>query len=526
MKQTDYHFFTDIEKILNITISNKPSSVCMDQNVLIVFTLQNRHILKSFLSDEYGIDISDSFISSTSSDEVWCFYGKQDKKIILLLHPTENLDFWSLSSIYNKVFTYLVGNKMDARSFLCVPLISPNMLDSMILGLYLAAYPVNNVRPLARLHKQAFMSYKCTCIIPTINNDILFKATDLQNKITNMSHMVQGIYLYRFLADGNADDITAKFLSDISCDLSEDHCCISKSIYDKNDILMKLHMGLLYAVSRGGASEQKLIHLTYNPDKKLSPEYTNPAINNHVVLIGKGITYDTGGLDIKPSSGMYSMRFDMSGAALVLGAFHALTKQQVPIKLSLIIPTCDNAIGPDSYKQGDVYLGYDGTSVEISHTDAEGRLILADAISFACDKVIEKDENVILLDFATLTGAMLVALGSSVCGFFANDDGLADNIKKAASIVFEPVWRLPLIKSESKALQSKVADIANCSEDREAGAVKGAMFLEHFVKKHPNVKWAHFDIAGVSSTTSQAGISTGFGVRLLCEIVTQFLNKK
>lgn len=266
-------------------------------------------------------------------------------------------------------------------------------------------------------------------------------------------------------------------------------------------------MGLLMAVSRGSAVDPAFIILSHTGA---------PKSKEHTVLVGKGVTYDTGGLNLKPPSSMETMREDMSGAAAVLATVATAAALKLKCNVTAVVPTTENAIGASSYKMGDVYTAYNGTTVEIGNTDAEGRLILADALAYAEKKL----KPTRMIDLATLTGSVVIALGDEFAGLFTKDDKLAKTLQQAGKKSQELLWRMPLPKSYFKKLKSNVADLRNIGS-RAGGSIQAALFLEHFVKK---TAWAHLDIAGVAFQTSESGYwpknGVGFGVRLLINFLS------
>jgi leucyl aminopeptidase len=211
------------------------------------------------------------------------------------------------------------------------------------------------------------------------------------------------------------------------------------------------------------------------------------AKNPLVVLVGKGVVFDTGGLDIKPSSGMRLMKKDMGGAAHVLALARMIMAARLPVRLAVLVPVVENAIAGDAMRPGDVLASRKGLSIEVGNTDAEGRLILADALTRAAEM-----EPALTIDMATLTGAARAALGPQLPPFYSNDEGLAAGIEAAARAVSDPLWRMPLWKGYVDALDSDVADLKNDPDGwAQAGSVTAALFLQKFAPKGP---WAHFDI--------------------------------
>lgn len=311
----------------------------------------------------------------------------------------------------------------------------------------------------------------------------------------------RGVYFARDLINGNADDVTPQMLVGMAKKLAKTFH-LKATIFDKKKI-EKEKMGLLLAVNRGSVREPAFIILEYKG---------NPKSHDHTVILGKGVTYDTGGLNLK-SVDMETMKADMSGAATCLGTVMAAAQLGLKVNFTAVIPTTENSIGSKSYKPGDVYVSHSGKTVEIGNTDAEGRLILADALSYINKKL--KPSRII--DFATLTGSVIMALGYEASGLYANDDALADALIRAGGETFERLWRMPLYEEYQPFLKSDVADIKNIGV-RPAAHILAATFLQDFVGKTP---WAHCDIAGTAFLNEAKRYlpkyATGVGIRLLIE---------
>jgi leucyl aminopeptidase len=248
--------------------------------------------------------------------------------------------------------------------------------------------------------------------------------------------------------------------------------------------LKKEKMGMFLSVNAGSAFEPKLVHLTYTPAKATSK-------TKHVALVGKGLTFDTGGYSLKPGASMMGMKFDMAGSATVYAAFKACVQLGLPIKISCFLGMTDNAVNSLATMPDSIVTARNGKTVEILNTDAEGRLVLGDVVNYACDQ----NPNV-LIDAATLTGAILVALGSEVCGLFSNDDKLAHDLLKSAKNVDEYMWHLPIIEEHKTDMKSNVADLKNIGNHPNGGSAKGAAFIQYFLKN--DISWAHLDIAGIA----------------------------
>lgn len=269
--------------------------------------------------------------------------------------------------------------------------------------------------------------------------------------------------------------------------------------------LQRSGMGGILGVNRGSAQPPKMIILDYQP----------PQHNTTILLVGKGITFDSGGVSLKPAAGMQDMKYDMCGGAAVLAVMQAIGEEKPPVRVIAVVPATDNMSGGDALKPGDIITHYNGITAEVINTDAEGRLILADALSYG----IEKFKPDCVIDLATLTGAVIIGLGHHRTGLFSNHDQLAQLLLESGERVGEPLWRLPLGPEYSKQLESDVADVKNVG-GKEGGAITAAAYLEKFVDKTP---WAHLDIAGTAwDFTKKTYIPkgpSGIGVRTLLDFI-------
>ncbi len=273
--------------------------------------------------------------------------------------------------------------------------------------------------------------------------------------------------------------------------------------------LKKLGMGALLGVAQGSAFEPRVVVMRWDG---------NPDAEDHrpVAFVGKGVTFDTGGISIKPAAGMEDMKWDMGGAAVVIGTMRALAARKAKVNAVGIVGLVENMPSGTAQRPGDVVTSLSGQTIEVINTDAEGRLVLADCLWYAQDSFKPR----LMIDLATLTGAVIIALGHEHAGLFANDDALAEALTAAGRTVGEPLWRLPMGDAYDKDINSDIADMKNVGSGRGAGSIVGAQFLKRFVNDLP---WAHIDIAGVawskkdSATVPKGG--TAFGVRLLDRFV-------
>lgn len=270
-----------------------------------------------------------------------------------------------------------------------------------------------------------------------------------------------------------------------------------------------LHMNALLGVGQGSTYESKLVVMHWQGSEQ-----------KPIALVGKGVTFDTGGISLKPANHMWDMKYDMAGSATVVGTMHTLASRKAPANVVGVVGLVENAISGNAQRPSDVVKSMSGQTIEVLNTDAEGRLVLADALCY----VQEKFAPQCIIDLATLTGAIIVALGNHYAGLFSNDTQLAEKLSNIGEEIGQRVWRLPLGKEYDKEMDSKIADVQNISLKRgEAGSITAAQFLQRFIQK--NTAWAHLDIAGVAwnndNSIGHEG-ATGFGVRLLNAFIKKY----
>ena len=281
--------------------------------------------------------------------------------------------------------------------------------------------------------------------------------------------------------------------------------------YDEKN-LKKLGLNALLGVGQGSANDTYLVTIEWN-GKKQSKE-------KPLAFVGKGVCFDTGGISLKPARFMEEMKYDMAGSAVVVGLLKSFALRKAKINAVGVVGLVENMPGSNAQRPGDIVKSYSGKTIEVLNTDAEGRLVLADALSFTEKKFKPK----FMIDLATLTGAIIISLGEEYAGLFSNNDELSDNIFKASENVNEKVWRLPLHKNYDKLINSPVADVQNINYAGGAGSITAAQFLQRFILN--NTPWAHLDIAGMAFSKKAANLNpggaTGFGVRLLNNLVKKF----
>lgn len=379
----------------------------------------------------------------------------------------------------------------------------PEGAEELMVGALLGAYRFERLKSRAEDDERSASVDAVTLLLPKEVARKLPAATFVTAETRGRARAA-GVTLARDLVNEPANVLTPRALAERAQAVAEGHPELTVEVLDRAALVSE-GMGLLLAVAQGSAEPPALVHLTYTP-----PVEADAAPLPVVALVGKGVTFDSGGLDIKTREGMETMKTDMAGAAAVLGVMSALPVLRPRVVVHALLPATENMTGPSAYRPGDVIRGLAGKSVEILNTDAEGRLVLADALAYAVR--LGADE---LIDLATLTGACSVALGKYTAGLFTNRPALGQAILAAAGEAGESMWELPLDARLKKEMRSSVADLKNVG-GRHGGAIQGALFLEEFVEKRPFV---HLDIAGpayfprAEGTRPQGG--SGYGVLTL-----------
>ena len=334
----------------------------------------------------------------------------------------------------------------------------------------------------------------------------LSSSSKLQDALAEASATADGAALARTLGNLPANICTPAYLAAEATKVARQFK-LGIEVLERRD-MEKLGMGALLSVARASHQPPKLIVLRYSGGAKAKKP---------LVLVGKGITFDTGGISLKPAGEMDEMKFDMSGAASVLGTVQALAAMRAPVNVVGVMPACENMPGGAASKPGDVVTTLSGQTVEILNTDAEGRLILCDALAYAA-----RFNPEVVVDIATLTGACVIALGHVASGLFANDQKLADELREAADDAYDRVWQMPLWEDYQEQLRSNFADMANIG-GRPAGSITAACFLARFTRK---LRWAHLDIAGTAWKSGREKGSTGRPVPLLVRFALRHAGRK
>lgn len=369
-----------------------------------------------------------------------------------------------------------------------------NKLD-LVIGIYLSSYK--------------YEQYKSNVKISKLEA-IYLNDQETVDQFHQIKSVLDANHYVRRLSDMPPNKCHSVYIEQEALNMQQDN--LNVKVLNERE-MSKLGMNALLGVGQGAQMPSRLIVF----------EYTHPdATNDPVALVGKGVTFDTGGVSLKPADKMHLMKHDMTGAAVVMGTIRAAIDNNLPVNIVGVIAVTENMCSGTAQRPGDVVTAANGKTIEVLNTDAEGRLILADALWYAQTHY----KLSCIIDYATLTGAISVALGPVYAGLFSNNNHLADKVIKAGSAVLEPVWRLPIGAKYSNAIKSQIADIQNLGQAGfGAGSSTAAAFLQEFIT--PDIAWCHLDIAGVSNITqnyfaSHSGGATGFGVRLTYEILSQF----
>jgi len=454
--------------------------------------------------------IAASDFTAKNGEVTWLWANEPEKRIVLLgLGDKETQNSETLRRAFASLCRSCIEKKIASFS-LFLPLYDEPVSDAFtkasLEGLYFESYSFDRHKD---QEKKSCKIEEVTLITPKHH-----KTSEL---VEDVHKIMQAVFFARDLVNENADIVTPDYLAECAKEIAQNAARITTHVYDKKWIENQ-KMGLFLAVSKGASSEPRFIHMQYKG---------NPTSNDHTVLVGKGITFDTGGLNIKSSGFIENQRKDMAGAAACMATLQAVSALELACNVSVVIPTCENAIGSKSFKPGDVQRSYSGKTVEVGNTDAEGRLILADALSYAVKNLNPSR----IIDVATLTGSIVVALGSEAIGCFSNSDALSEELFHCGQKTHERIWRMPLYEEYQELLQSDVADIKNVGASRDAGATLAALFLQEFVKSDDSseIPWLHLDIAGCAYNKERRRywqkLATGQPVRLLVSYLEHLAKK-
>ena len=434
-----------------------------------------------------------------------------DRLLIVGLGKAKDVNEQSLCKLGGRIYASLAASGSKAVTILVDPLegstLNPARIAAAIAeGAQLRSYRFGKYHTKSENDSKPTLTTLTLCCRGSAKAKAEFRARD---------KIVQGVFMTR--------DLVTEPPNVIYPDSLAKRCKELTKLGVKVEVLgepqmRRLGMGALLGVGQGSIRESRLVVMRWNGKRGAKAKKDKP-----VCFVGKGITFDTGGISLKPSSGMEEMKYDMGGSGVVIGLMKALAGRKAKVNAVGVIALAENMPGSNAQRPSDVVTSMSGQTIEVLNTDAEGRLVLADALHYANTRFKPQ----FIVDLATLTGAIIVALGSEYAGLFSNNDKLSERLSDAGEEVGELVWRLPQGEVFDKMLKSDIADMKNISGGRGAGSITAAQFLGRFVGKTP---WAHLDIAGVTWTKSDKPLSpkgaTAFGVRLLNRLVADYYEAK
>jgi leucyl aminopeptidase len=452
------------------------------------------------------LDINNKEINSIllkNKDEdyfVFNYHSLRPKKIIFINQKDKKHDFEN-QNIGGKVISEIKSAKEINVIFSNESKMLEDYYFNFFLGCFLKKYSFKKYKTIFKKNEN---TKEITSLLITSSNKIFF------NKIiNNVENIINGVFLTRDLVSEPPNYLNPeKFVSEIK-KLSKLGLKVEVFDYSK---MKKIGMNALLGVAQGSKNLPYFVTITWKPN--------NSKNKKPLSFIGKGVCFDTGGISLKPAKFMEDMKYDMAGAGAVVGLMKTLALRKSKSYVVSAVALVENMPGGAAQRPGDIVKSYSGKTIEVLNTDAEGRLILADAIYY----IDEKYKPELIVDLATLTGAIVVSLGSEYAGLFSNNDELSEKLIKAGEIENEKLWRFPLHKNYDKLMDSKIADIQNINYSGGAGSITAAQFLQRFLKN--NTPWAHLDIAGMAWTKKDLEIvptgATGYGVKLLNKFVEKY----
>lgn len=424
--------------------------------------------------------------------------------MILGLGTTKKLSADAVETIGGKLSGVLGAQGSSKAVILNADDVDASVISSLLLGLRLGSYKYDEYKTIKKEKDNSLL--KSLTILSSSPKELAKKSADVEN-------LAQSIALTRDLVNAPPNKLFPEsFASIIKSTLTP--LGVKVQIFD-DKTLIKMGMGCLVAVGQASENLPRLVVMSWVGVKGTKKKSEKP-----IAFVGKGITFDSGGLNVKPYEGMMDMKMDMGGAATVTGLMAMLAKRKCKTPVVAVVALAENSISDEATRPSDIVTSYSGKTVEILNTDAEGRLVLADALTY----IQQKHDPKLIVDLATLTGAIMVALGLNYAGAFVNNDALWTQLQNASKNTGEKLWRMPLDESFRREMDSTFADIKNVGNGRNGGSCTAAAFLGEFIDK--DRAWAHLDIAGVamskSTATCPVPFASGFGVKLLNAFVEEF----
>jgi leucyl aminopeptidase len=440
-----------------------------------------------------------------------------DRVYVVGLGKIKDLKDTRLQALGGQIYAALGGRGFSSASVMIdalanCPLDTAEMAANIGYGARLRSYRFDKYRTKEKATEKPSLKTL------TFRSDAALKARRIFAKLNRIA---DGVFLTRDLVSEPANILYPETLAKHAKELTK--LGVKVEILSERQ-MSKLGMGALLGVGQGSARESKMAIMQWQgaPGGK-SQGGKKKAANAPIAFVGKGVTFDSGGISLKPSGGMEDMKWDMAGAGVVIGLMKALAGRKAKVNVVAVVGMVENMPSGQAQRPGDIVTSMSGQTIHVMNTDAEGRLVLADALWYCQDRFKPR----FMVNLATLTGAIIISLGNEKAGLFSNNDQLAERLAAAGEKVGENLWRMPLGDAYDKMIKSDIADVQNISGGRGAGSITAAQFLQRFVAKTP---WAHLDIAGVTwSSKTQATVpkgGTAFGVRLLDRLVSEYYEEK
>ena len=480
---------------MSVQVVYKNSKKIANSKVQAVFTGENFTMSEINSLSKVEIIKLKKIINFKNGDSNNIFHLNLDNKIIILIPVKKNLKINDFEILGAKLYEYLKKNSFKKIS-ISKNFINISNFNHFIHGLKIKSYEFNIYKGSQK--KNLFL------VEALINRS----KTDKMN-IQKFNSIEAGVNFARDLVSEPPNVLFPKEYVNRLLKLKK--IGIKVTVYNEAK-MKKLGMNSLLGVGRGSSKESYLVTLEYYGNKKNRSKIFS--------FVGKGVCFDTGGISLKPARFMEEMKYDMAGSAVVSGLMQSLALRKAKINVVGVVGLVENMPGGNAQRPGDIVKSYSGKTIEVLNTDAEGRLVLADALTFTEKKFKPK----FIIDLATLTGAIIVSLGEEYAGLFSNNDELSEKLYKVGLEVNEKVWRLPLNKNYDRLINSSIADVQNINYSGGAGSITAAQFLQRFILK--NTPWAHLDIAGMAFSKKAANLNpsgaTGFGVRLLNQLIDKY----
>jgi leucyl aminopeptidase len=454
----------------------------------------------SFIDINYK-EINSLLLKNKDKDYFVFNYHSSKPKKIIFINQKDNKDEFNNQNIGGKVISEIKSAKEINVIFSNENKTLENYYFNFFLGCFLKKYSFTKYKTIFKKNENA--KEIINLLITSLNKNFFIK---IKNNIENI---INGVFLTRDLVSEPPNYLNPeRFVSEIK-KLSKLGLKVDVFDYSK---MKKIGMNALLGVSQGSKNLPYFVTITWKPN--------NSKNKKPLSFIGKGVCFDTGGISLKPAKFMEDMKYDMAGAGAVVGLMKTLALRKSKSYVVGAVALVENMPGGSAQRPGDIVKSYSGKTIEVLNTDAEGRLILADAIYY----IDEQYKPELIVDLATLTGAIVVSLGSEYAGLFSNNDKLSEKLIKAGEIENEKLWRFPLHTNYDKLMDSKIADIQNINYSGGAGSITAAQFLQRFLKN--STPWAHLDIAGMAWTKKDLDIiptgATGYGVKLLNKFVEKY----